>query len=63
MQDHARVEDGEECVMPQRIAAPETMALAAIDAEIRRAKTAPSIEPPMPVPSTMTSYLLSLCCI
>lgn len=43
----ARVEDGEECVMPQRIAAPETMALAAIDAEIRRAKTAPIDDVPM----------------
>lgn len=37
----ARVEAGEECVLPLRIAAPETMALAGIDAEIRRAKTAP----------------------
>lgn len=43
----ARVEDGEECVMPQRIAAPEGMALAAIDAEIRRAKTAPIDDVPM----------------
>lgn len=43
----ARIEDGEECVMPQRIAAPEAMALAAIDAEIRRAKTAPIDDVPM----------------
>lgn len=43
----ARVEDGEECVMPQRIAAPEAMALAAVDAEIRRAKTAPVEDVPM----------------
>lgn len=43
----ARVEDGGECVMPQRIAAPEAMALAAVDAEIRRAKTAPIDEVPM----------------
>lgn len=43
----ARVEDGEECVMPQRIAAPEALALAAIDAEIRRAKTAPIDDVPM----------------
>jgi len=43
----ARVEDGEECVMPQRIAAPEAMALAAVDAEIRRAKTAPFNDVPM----------------
>jgi hypothetical protein len=37
----ARVEDGEECVLPQRIAAPEAMALTAVDAEIRHAKTVP----------------------
>jgi len=37
----ARRENGEECVMPQRIAAPEAMTLAAVDTEIRRAKTAP----------------------
>lgn len=43
----ARIEAGEECVMPQRIAAPEAMALAAIDAEIRRAKTAPIDDVPM----------------
>ena len=43
----ARIEDGEECVMPQQIAAPETMALAAVDAEIRRAKTAPIDDVPM----------------
>lgn len=43
----ARVEDGEECVMPQRIAAPEALALAEIDAEIRRAKTAPIDDVPM----------------
>lgn len=43
----ARVEDGEECVMPQRIVAPEAMALAAVDAEIRRAKTAPIDQVPM----------------
>ncbi|MBR0792893.1 acyltransferase [Bradyrhizobium manausense] len=43
----ARVENGEECVMPQRIAAPEAMALSAIDAEIRRAKNAPIDDVPM----------------
>lgn len=43
----ARVEDGEECVMPQRIAAPEAMALAAVDAEIRHGKTAPIADVPM----------------
>lgn len=43
----ARVEGGEECVMPQRIAAPETMTLAAVDAEIRRGKSAPIDDVPM----------------
>ncbi|MGY8636714.1 acyltransferase [Bradyrhizobium sp. 14AA] len=43
----ARVEDGEECVLPQRIAAPEALSLAAVDAEIRRGKTAPIEDVPM----------------
>jgi len=43
----ARVEDGEECVLPQRIAAPEALPLAQVDAEIRRAKTAPIADVPM----------------
>jgi len=43
----ARIEDGEECVMPQRIAAPEAMTLSAVDAEIRQAKTAPIDDVPM----------------
>ncbi|QOZ08678.1 acyltransferase [Bradyrhizobium sp. CCBAU 51765] len=43
----ARVEAGEECVMPQRITAPEALSLAAIDAEIRRGKTAPIADVPM----------------
>ncbi|RZN10184.1 acyltransferase [Bradyrhizobium genosp. SA-3] len=43
----ARIEDGEECVMPQRISAPEALPLGQIDAEIRRAKTAPVEDVPM----------------
>lgn len=43
----ARVDDGEECVLPQRIAAPEALSLAAIDAEIRLGKTAPVDDVPM----------------
>lgn len=43
----ARIQDGEECVMPQRIAAPEAMTLSAVDAEIRQAKTAPIDDVPM----------------
>jgi hypothetical protein len=43
----ARVDDGEECVLPQRIAAPEALSLAVVDADIRRAKTAPIQDVPM----------------
>lgn len=43
----ARVDDGEECVLPQRIADPEALSLAAVDAEIRRGKTAPVEDVPM----------------
>ncbi|TGN85175.1 acyltransferase [Bradyrhizobium yuanmingense] len=43
----ARVDDGEECVLPQRIAGPEDLSLAAVDAEIRRGKTAPIENVPM----------------
>jgi hypothetical protein len=42
----ARVERGEECVLPQRISAPEALPLAEIDAEIRRGKTAPIADVP-----------------
>ena len=43
----ARVEDDEECVLPQRIAGPETMPLTDIDALIRFAKQAPLQDVPM----------------
>ena len=43
----ARVEDGEECVLLQRIAGPEALSLAEVDAEIRRGKTAPIEDVPM----------------
>lgn len=43
----ARVEDGEECVLLQRIAGPEALSLAAVDAEIRRGKTAAVEDLPM----------------
>ncbi|MGY4287553.1 hypothetical protein ACVWXO_006773 [Bradyrhizobium sp. LM2.7] len=43
----ARIEDGEECVLPQRIAAPEALPLAEVDALIRHAKTAPIEDVPM----------------
>jgi hypothetical protein len=37
----ARVEDGEDCVLPQKVPAPEAMPLTAIDASIRNARDAP----------------------
>ncbi|WGS23150.1 MULTISPECIES: acyltransferase [unclassified Bradyrhizobium] len=40
----ARVENGEDCVMFERVCAPDQMTLADIDALIRRAKTAPLLE-------------------
>jgi hypothetical protein len=43
----ARIEDGEDCVLPQRIGAPDTLPLAQVDALIRHAKEAPIHEVPM----------------
>lgn len=43
----ARVEDGEECVLPQRVAGPDTLRLTEIDALIRHAKEAPLRDVPM----------------
>lgn len=37
----ARVENGEDCVLPQRISCPDTLSLPEIDAQIRHAKEAP----------------------
>jgi hypothetical protein len=42
----ARKENGEDCVMPQKIAAPDELSLAAVDALIRHAKIAPTNEIP-----------------
>ena len=42
----ARVEDGEECVLPERLARADELPLTDIDAQIRRAKDAPIEEIP-----------------
>jgi hypothetical protein len=42
----ARTEDGEDCVLPQRITAPDEIALAQVDALIRHAKEAPISDVP-----------------
>src|SRR5438552_3841090 len=43
----ARVEDGEDCVLPQRVAGPDSLSLAEVHALIRHAKQAPIDEVPM----------------
>jgi hypothetical protein len=42
----ARVEDGEDCILPEKVPAPDERSLAEIDAQIRRAKDAPLMEIP-----------------
>jgi len=42
----ARVEDGQDCVLPQKVTAPNEMPLAEVDALIRHAKEAPIDEVP-----------------
>jgi len=37
----ARIEDGQDCVLPQKVMAPDAMSLAEVDALIRHAKEAP----------------------
>jgi hypothetical protein len=37
----ARVEDGQDCVLPQKVTAPDEMPLTEVDAQIRHAKDAP----------------------
>jgi len=42
----ARVEDGQDCVLPQKVTAPDEMSLGEVDAMIRHAKDAPIDEVP-----------------
>jgi hypothetical protein len=42
----ARVEHGQDCVLPQKLTAPDTLSLAEVDAQIRHAKDAPVDEVP-----------------
>lgn len=42
----ARVEDGQDCVLPQKVTAPNEMTLIEVDAQIRHAKEAPIDEVP-----------------
>jgi hypothetical protein len=66
----ARVEDGEECILPEKVPTPEGRPLAEIDAQIRHAKTAPLQEIPafrkilmasrLPLPLRRLSWWLGL---
>jgi hypothetical protein len=66
----ARVEDGEECILPEKVPHPEDRALTDIDAQIRRAKNAPLMEIPsfrkilmacrLPLPLRRFSWWLGL---
>jgi hypothetical protein len=66
----ARVEDGEECILPEKVPNPEERTLAEIDAQIRRAKNAPLEEIPafrkilmasrLPLPLRRLSWFIGL---
>ncbi len=66
----ARVEDGEECVVAQRIVGPEALPIAEIDALIRQSKEAPLEDVPMvrkmmlamrlPLPLRRLAWLIGL---
>ncbi len=66
----ARVENGEDCVLPQRVAAPDTLPLPEIDGLIRHAKEAPIDEVPifrkvmlatrLPLPLRRFAWMLGL---
>ena len=66
----ARVEDGQDCVMPQKIAAADELSLTEVDALIRHAKNAPVEQVPafrkmllvtsMPLPLRRLMWLLGL---
>jgi hypothetical protein len=66
----ARVEDGEDCVLPQKVTAADELPLTEVDAQIRHAKDAPIAEVPafrkvlratrLPLPLRRLAWLLGL---
>ena len=66
----ARVEDGQDCVLPQKVSAPDELPLVEIDAQIRHAKDAPIGEVPafrkilrvtrLPLPLRRSMWLIGL---
>ena len=66
----ARVEDGQDCVLPQKVTAPDEMSLADVDAMIRHAKDAPIEQVPafrkilrttrLPLPLRRLAWMIGL---
>jgi hypothetical protein len=66
----ARVEEGRDCILPEKIPAPDQRSLTDIDAQIRRAKNAPLMEIPsfrkilmatrLPLPLRRLSWFIGL---
>ncbi len=66
----ARIEDGEDCVLPEKVPAPETLGLTEIEAQIRHAKDAPLEQVPafrkalmatrLPLPLRRLAWLIGL---
>jgi hypothetical protein len=66
----ARVEDGQDCVLPQRISTPDALPLTEVDAQIRHAKDAPVDKVPafrkillatrLPLPLRRLTWLIGL---
>jgi len=66
----ARVEDGQDCILPEKVPAPDERPLADIDAQIRHAKNAPLMDIPafrkimmasrLPLPLRRLSWLIGL---
>ena len=66
----ARVEDGQDCILPEKVPAPDERSLTDIDAQIRRAKTSPLMEVPsfrkilvatrLPLPLRRLSWFIGL---
>ncbi len=66
----ARAEDGQDCILPEKVPAPDERSLTDIDAQIRRARDAPLMEIPnfrkimtasrLPLPLRRLSWLVGL---
>jgi hypothetical protein len=57
----ARIEDGQDCILPEKVPAPDERALTDIDAQIRHAKNAPLMEVPAFLKIMMATRLRCRC--